>query len=116
LLKKIKECIKTEKIMNEIVVMVLTFITGLALGMLFFGGLWLTVKKLFTSKTPALLFLGSFIFRTGVTLVGFYYIVQGSWQRLVICLVGFVIARYIVTRFTKPNDKKELLIKERVNL
>jgi len=102
--------------MNEVVVMVLAFITGMALGALFFGGLWLTVKKLFTSKIPALLFLGSFIFRTGITLVGFYYIVQGNWQRLIICLIGFVIARYIVMRFTKTIEKKELLVKERVNL
>ena len=70
--------------MNDILFMVLAFITGIVLGILFFYGLWLTVKKAVLSKLPALWFLGSFLIRTGITLGGFYYIAQGNWQRLLI--------------------------------
>jgi len=100
--------------MNEIVYMILAFIGGLLLGTLFFGGLWLTVRKLVTSKIPALWFLGSFILRVSITLIGFYYIFSGSWQRLLICVAGFIIARYIVIHFTKTNEEKQVLLNKEV--
>ena len=64
--------------MIEILFMILTFIAGIALGILFFYGLWLTVKKAVTAKTPALWFLGSSLIRTAIILAGFYYISQGG--------------------------------------
>lgn len=100
--------------MNEIVYMILAFIGGLLLGTLFFGGLWLTVRKLVTSRIPALWFLGSFILRVSITLIGFYYIFSGSWQRLLICVAGFIIARYIVIHFTKTNEEKQVLLNKEV--
>ena len=48
--------------MNETVNMILAFIAGLALGTLFFGGLWFTVKKAVTAKIPALWIFTSFFF------------------------------------------------------
>ena len=101
--------------MNEIVYMILAFIVGLLLGTIFFGGLWFTVRKLVTSKIPALLFLGSFILRVGITLTGFYYISTGSWQRLLICVAGFIIARYSVIYFTKSNREKQVLLQKEVS-
>ncbi|MGP8215538.1 MAG: ATP synthase subunit I [Bacteroidia bacterium] len=100
--------------MNDIVYMAAAFVCGLVLGTLYFGGLWLTVKKAVTSKIPAIWFLTSFLFRVGVTLIGFYYISQNNWQRLLICLVGFVAARYIVLRLTKPNEEKQVLLEREV--
>ena len=101
--------------MNEILYMVLAFIGGLVLGTLFFGGLWLTVKKSVTSKIPALWIFGSFFLRAGVTLIGFYYISLGSWKRFLICVVGFIAARYIVIYLTKSNEEKLLKLKKEVN-
>jgi F1F0 ATPase subunit 2 len=98
--------------MNETLFMILAFIGGLVLGVLFFGGLWLTVKKSVTSKIPALWVFGSFFLRVGITLIGFYYISLGHWQRLLICVLGFVAARYIVIRFTKSIDEKQLQLKK----
>jgi len=72
--------------------------TGLLLGAIFFGGLWWTVRKGMTSKSPVLLFLGSLLLRTGVVVAGFYAVSDGHWQRLLACLLGFAIARFIVTR------------------
>jgi len=100
--------------MNEIVYMILAFILGLLLGTIFFGGLWFTVRKLVASKIPALWFLGSFILRVGITLTGFYYISSGSWQRLLICVAGFIIARFAVIHFTKMSEERQVLLKKEI--
>ena len=101
--------------MNEIVYMILAFIVGLVLGIIFFGGLWFTVRKLVTSKIPALWFLASFFLRVSITLIGFYYISSGSWQRLLVCVAGFITARYSVVYFTKSNNKKQVLLNKEVS-
>jgi F1F0 ATPase subunit 2 len=38
--------------------------------------------------------------RTGIVLVGFYVVAGGHWERLLLCLLGFVIAHFVVTRLT----------------
>jgi len=88
--------------MNEIFSLVPALVAGLLLGTIFFGGLWWTVRKGLSSKQPALWFFGSSLLRTGTALVGFYFASGGHWERLLICLVGFVIARRIVMRLTRP--------------
>ena len=77
------------------------------MGGLFFGGLWFTVRKTVAAKQPALLIAGSFLLRTGVTLTGFYFIGHGNWQRLIVCLVGFIIARFIIIRLTNREVSHE---------
>lgn len=97
--------------MNEALKMIIAFIVGLALGALFFGGLWLTVRKAVTTAKPAFLILGSFIIRIALVLIGFYFIGTDSWQRLLIALLGFLIARFLAIHFTKakqPMVKKEV--------
>lgn len=79
--------------MNEYIYMTIALAGGMITGLLFFGGLWLTVKKSLASKTPALWLIGSFLLRSAVTLVGFYYLSGNDWKRLAICLVGFITAR-----------------------
>ena len=75
--------------------------------MFFFAGLWWTVRKLESSKHVALLFLGSMILRTSVVMLGFYFILGDNWQRLLAGLLGFIIARIIVTRFTRIAEQSE---------
>jgi F1F0 ATPase subunit 2 len=95
--------------MNNILYMTLAFIAGLALGIFFFGGLWFTVKKAITAKIPAIWFLGSFIFRVSVVILGLYYISPGGFQPLIISLLGFIVARFVVMHFTKSTDKKQAI-------
>jgi F1F0 ATPase subunit 2 len=101
--------------MSEIPYMILALIGGMLLGVIFFGGLWLTVKKIIKSKTPALLMLSSFIFRIVIVLVGFYIIGLGDWKKLIICLIGFIIARFVVIYYTKSIDERELQLKTGVD-
>ena len=80
----------------------LAWVAGVLLGAIFFGGLWWTVRKGVSSQQPALWFFGSLLLRTSIALAGFYFVAGGHWERLLVCLLGFVMARLIVTRLTRP--------------
>jgi F1F0 ATPase subunit 2 len=84
--------------MSDMPVLALAFIAGASLGAFFVGGLWWTVQKGVSSESPALWFLVSLLLRTGVVLVGFYFVAQAHWSRLAACLLGFVVARFVVVR------------------
>jgi len=92
---------------NNILYMAFAFIVGMLLGTIFFGGLWLTIKNTATSKVPGLLFFGSFVLRIAIALFGFYYVSHGNWQRLLTCLVGFIVARFLVIHVTKSKEKQK---------
>lgn len=87
--------------MNETPMLVVAGVAGLWLGAIFFGGLWWTVRKGVSSPRPALWFVGSLLLRTGIVLAGFYVVGGGQWQRLLVCLLGFGIARFCVMRLTR---------------
>ena len=95
--------------MTEVWSLVLALVTGVLLGGVFFGGLWWTVRRMGSSKRPALLMFGSFLVRNSVALGGFYFIGRGHWERLLVCLVGFVIARILVTLLTRVAEKPTYL-------
>jgi F1F0 ATPase subunit 2 len=94
---------------NDGLSLVLALVTGALLGAIFFGGLWWTVRKGFSSEQPALWFFGSLLLRTGITLAGFYFIARGHWERLLVCLLGFVLARLVVTRLTRTAEQPTYL-------
>lgn len=99
--------------MNDLILILLAFVSGIALGVLFFGGLWFTIRVSINSKVPAIWFFISLTLRLCITLLGFYYIGVGSWQRLIVCVLGFVLARIIVLHITKKHEEKQL--KKEVN-
>lgn len=90
--------------MNEILTLVLVLAAGILLGAMFFGGLWWTVQKGVSSKRPALWFFGSLLLRTSIVLVGFYFIARGGWEKLLVCLCGFIVARFVVLQFTQTQE------------
>jgi F1F0 ATPase subunit 2 len=98
--------------MNEIFTMVPALVAGMLLGAVFFGGLWWTVQKGVSSTQPALWFFGSLLLRTTITLAGFSVISNGHWEKLLVCLLGFTIARPMVTRLTRSDDKPARLAQE----
>lgn len=91
-------------IMNDVTVLAFALLAGALLGALFFGGLWWTVRRGAVSRSPALWFIGSGLLRTGLTLAGFYFASAGQWQRLLLCLIGFAMARLVVMRLTRPSQ------------
>jgi F1F0 ATPase subunit 2 len=76
-------------------------LAGATLGAFFFGGLWWTVRKGLSSKHSALWFFGSTLLRTGIVLAGFFFVSSGDWRKLLACLLGFFVARIVVTRLTR---------------
>ncbi len=79
----------------------LSYAAGAGLGAMFFGGLWWTVRRAIGSDRPALWFSGSLLLRTIVLLAGFYVVAGPRWERLLLCLLGFVTARVVVMRLTR---------------
>jgi F1F0 ATPase subunit 2 len=91
--------------MNEPLSLAFALAAGAVLGAMFYGGLWWTVRRGVSSKRPVLWFLGSLALRMGVALAGFYLVSGGHWQRLLLSLLGFVLARLAVTWLTRPRPR-----------
>jgi F1F0 ATPase subunit 2 len=87
--------------MNETLTLFFSGSVGGMLGWIFFGGLWWTIRKGVLSPQPAIWFLGSLLVRMSITLVGFYLVGDGRWERLVACLAGFIVARLLVSYLTR---------------
>ena len=98
--------------MNDTLSLVLALVMGVLLGGIFFGGLWWTVRKGVSSKQPALWFFGSLLIRMIIVLAGFYFVTGGHLERLLLCLLGFVITRFIVTRLTRTAKKTKYIKQE----
>lgn len=91
----------------DIVDSILALLMGTFLGVFYFMGLWWTVRQLGSSHYVALLFLSSMLFRTGIVIMGFYFILGDNWQRLVLGLLGFVLARVLAIRFIRRAEKSQ---------
>jgi F1F0 ATPase subunit 2 len=87
--------------MNEKTGVLAAVLAGMLLGGFFFGGLWWTVRRALSSRQAALWFSGSFLARTAVALVGFYFAAQGDMRRMAGCIAGFLGARLLVIRLTR---------------
>jgi len=88
--------------MNEPLSLAFALAAGVLLGAFFYGALWWTVRRGVSSQRPALWFFGSSLLRMSITLAGFYWVAGGLWERLLACLLGFVMARLIVIWLTRP--------------
>ena len=93
--------------MNEIISLALALAAGVLLGTMFFGGLWWTVRRGVSSQQPALWMFGSLLLRMSLALTGFYCVSGGHWERLLLCLLGFVMARLVVTWLTRPSSETQ---------
>ena len=82
------------------------FAAGMVIGVFFFGALWFTVRRLPTTRSPAVLAFGSLFLRTGVTLLLFYLVMSGEWERLLACMLGFLAMRKIMTRRFQPEQSE----------
>ena len=85
--KETRRCAtKRRMTMTETLTLVLAC-GGHSTRMIFFGGLWWTVRKGVSSQRPALWFFGSLLLRMSIALAGFYFSARGHWQRLLVCLL-----------------------------
>lgn len=80
---------------------------GFGAGALYFIGLWWTVRRMKTSRRPTVLTLVSFLMRAALVLVVFYLAAQGQWEGFLGCLIGFILARVVVTRRLRPRAPEQ---------
>lgn len=82
--------------MVELSMRVFDLAFGAGLGIIYFGGLWLTLMHLPGSKQPALYTLGSFIGRSLICLFGFYLVLGSGLDGLISSLAGFILVKIIL--------------------
>jgi F1F0 ATPase subunit 2 len=91
--------------MSEILQGILSILIGLALGGIFFGGLWWTVRQAVTSQKPGTLVVVSFVIRSLVLLIGFFAVASyGGLVQLIIALVACLSVRFIMVRKIRPPE------------
>ena len=83
--------------------MLLSLAAGVLLGVLYFGGLWLTLRHVQGSERPGLLLFTSFAVRAALLLAAFLALVRyGPWA-LIMALAGFLASRWLSTRLLAPK-------------
>ena len=99
---------------NDAYFLILTLFAGIGMGFFYFGGLWLTVRRIHNARGRALLIIGSFIVRNTVCAIILWFLARGGhWQRVLICLLGFIITRTLLVRRLRPHQEAANLNEER---
>lgn len=83
--------------------MIFSFIGGIILGLIFFGGLYYTTQKLSSVKRPALVVITSILLRMIILIGGLYYLFSGDIIRLLIAIIGVFISKYIIIHYVKKG-------------
>jgi F1F0 ATPase subunit 2 len=68
------------------------------MGAFYFWGLWVTIRGLFEARMPGRLMAISYMVRVLVVLSGFYVVMGGHWERLIVAMIGFILMREILLR------------------
>jgi F1F0 ATPase subunit 2 len=71
---------------------------GTALGIFFFGGLAVTVRRMVEARAGAAQTLFSFLLRGTVVIAGFWFLSRNRAEYWIACLFGFTAARIIVSK------------------
>lgn len=86
----------------------LIFCAGCAIGVFFFGGLWLTVNQIEKTRFPGPLFMMSFFGRSLISMLGFYLLIGHQFENAIIAFAGFLLARFVTVRMGRPVAKEEI--------
>jgi len=89
----------------DVVGLLLGFGAGLVAGVLYLVALWFTVKRAARTGNRSLLVV-SFLARAAVLLLAFYGLRGIGAQGLVAALVGFIAARWLMTRVLGPGGSE----------
>lgn len=98
--------------MSNSMELLLIWWVGMVLGSFFFCGLWWTVQRSLRSKNTATWLLTSLLLRMTVTVFGFYLVATNEmsnppWLRLLICMLGFICARLVISTVISRIDPKQ---------
>ncbi len=79
-------------------------IVGVLLGILYYGGLWLTLRNLAKLRYPALWVSISLLLRTLAVVFVLYILFAKTWQPLLIALIGMLFARTVLVQRIRPGQ------------
>ncbi len=90
--------------MTEPLGWLLAGVAGAGLGLIYFAGLWFTLRRLPQRAHPALWVFGSFVLRLALSAIGFYLILgpDRSLPRLGLALAAFIAVRVVLIRRLRP--------------
>lgn len=100
--------------MNDVLSLVLMFICGMILAILYLFGLWFTVQRIREGEHPVFWLITSLILRMALLLTAFYFILSyGNWEYLLAVLAGFITLRIFTTRSMRQRVSASTLAKEK---
>ncbi len=82
------------------------FFVGIILGIVFFGGLYITVDKMRDVKNPSILLILSFVFRMAVLLGGLYLVSRNGFKDMLFALLGIVIMKLLMIFLAKRPQEQ----------
>lgn len=88
---------------------------GAAVGVLFFGGLHMTVARLSHTRHPALLALGSMTLRLFAAAAGFFIAARTGLPAILAALVGFIAVRAFAVHAWGPGGRDTRRSTERID-
>jgi len=88
---------------TSVLELLFALVVGLGLGLVFFGGLAWTVRRLPSARHPVALVLGSLIVRTAAVAVGLVWVGDGKFLRMLAAATGILAMRYVAVRLWGPT-------------
>lgn len=88
----------------------IAFIVGLVVGVIYFGGLYLSVQKINTVKHPSLIMGLSFVLRMAILLIVFFFIAQNGIRDILLAFAAVMLVRVVMTLKLKeqsPNSTEK---------
>jgi F1F0 ATPase subunit 2 len=92
----------------DLLKLIVSFVIGGALGIVFFGGLWLTVHRIPTTQKPSALIIFSFIIRSMLVMLGFVVLFSWAGQYALVSFIGLFMVRYYMIKKYQPESKSPL--------
>lgn len=86
--------------------MFIAFLIGTLLGVLYFGGLYVTVSLMTRVRFPSLLMMGSLVLRMVLLLYGFYLLRNGGVYSILIALFAVILVKFIMVSMVRRSIEK----------
>lgn len=83
--------------------LIVAFVAGILLGILYFGALWMTVRRVTRLRRPILTLGVSFLIRAGIIIAALFILMRGEWYNLLATFVGFIVGRFVLTERVKRS-------------
>jgi F1F0 ATPase subunit 2 len=85
--------------------MVIGFVGGMLLGLVFFGGLYWTVQKIGTVKYPGPLMLISAVGRMVMLLLGIYFLGGNDMKQFLAVLAGVILVKFLIILSVRKKSR-----------